>query len=267
MRVKIIAIIPAKNEANYLNKTLNHLKRQTIPLNKIIVVDDASTDETPEIARKHQCKIIRIERKASYELAGLHLPRIINRALKTRDVKQANYIMILGADHLLPSNYIEKILNEMIKDSKLVIASGVIKGEESRLPRGSGRIYKSMILKLMNYNFPINYGWEAYPIYLALKHGLKVKAFSRLITVTQRKTSMTPQKYFNLGRGMRALSYHPIYALARILKVALKSIPSALKMLAGYLTPTESLNLSNWMKNYQKRRVVGWMKTKLFSQP
>ncbi|MGI9565896.1 MAG: hypothetical protein ACR2LL_02635 [Nitrosopumilus sp.] len=41
--------------------------------------------------------------------------------------------MILGADHILPPNYISKIAVEMDQNNLLVIASGVIKGEAQEI--------------------------------------------------------------------------------------------------------------------------------------
>jgi glycosyltransferase involved in cell wall biosynthesis len=53
----ISIIIPAKNEAQSLAKILSALKEQQYAA-EIIVVDDASTDETPSICKAHQVKVV-----------------------------------------------------------------------------------------------------------------------------------------------------------------------------------------------------------------
>jgi cellulose synthase/poly-beta-1,6-N-acetylglucosamine synthase-like glycosyltransferase len=58
-------VIPAFNSAKYIGQTLERLKVLDYPQDKIeiIVVDDASTDNTGEIAKKYGCKVIRRNKK------------------------------------------------------------------------------------------------------------------------------------------------------------------------------------------------------------
>ena len=76
----------------------------------------------------------------------------IRECLKDRNVK---YILILGANDILPPSYIEKIIQEMEKNPKLVIASGYIVGEpfSEEKPRGSGRIFKTWFLRKFGKEF------------------------------------------------------------------------------------------------------------------
>lgn len=50
-------ILPARNEAEGLNKLLPALRAQ-MPQAEIVVVDDASTDETPKVCAKHNVKVV-----------------------------------------------------------------------------------------------------------------------------------------------------------------------------------------------------------------
>jgi phosphatidyl-myo-inositol dimannoside synthase len=54
----ISVIIPAFNSSKTITKTLQGLQAQTLKPIEIIVVDDGSTDETAEIAKKFQVKLI-----------------------------------------------------------------------------------------------------------------------------------------------------------------------------------------------------------------
>ena len=50
-KLKVVAVIVARNEKESIWETIDSLKQQTLSLDKIIVVNDGSTDETVEIAR------------------------------------------------------------------------------------------------------------------------------------------------------------------------------------------------------------------------
>ncbi|MFX0023955.1 MAG: glycosyltransferase family A protein, partial [Candidatus Hermodarchaeota archaeon] len=63
-------IIRTKNEERYLEHVLLMLKKQTYRNFEIVIVDDNSTDKTVEIAKKYNCKIVKIpEGKFNYPYA------------------------------------------------------------------------------------------------------------------------------------------------------------------------------------------------------
>jgi glycosyltransferase involved in cell wall biosynthesis len=47
----VSAVIPVRNGANYLAEAIESCLRQTFPVHELFVVDDGSTDGTPDIAR------------------------------------------------------------------------------------------------------------------------------------------------------------------------------------------------------------------------
>lgn len=51
--IKLSVIIPAKNEEQYIEKTLSAIKQQCLPGDEIIVVADACKDKTITIAKRH----------------------------------------------------------------------------------------------------------------------------------------------------------------------------------------------------------------------
>jgi glycosyltransferase involved in cell wall biosynthesis len=71
----ISCIVPVYNNASYLAEALDSILSQTQPITEIIVVDDGSTDATPEVAAKysHSTRYIRQENRgpAAARNAGL----------------------------------------------------------------------------------------------------------------------------------------------------------------------------------------------------
>ncbi len=55
----VSAIVPCYNGARWLAEALESIKAQSLPVQEVIVVDDASTDTSAEIAQKHGALVIR----------------------------------------------------------------------------------------------------------------------------------------------------------------------------------------------------------------
>jgi glycosyltransferase involved in cell wall biosynthesis len=56
---RVSAIVPCYNGARWLPEALESIKAQSLPVQEIILVDDASTDNSAEIAQKHGALVIR----------------------------------------------------------------------------------------------------------------------------------------------------------------------------------------------------------------
>ena len=54
---KFSIVIPARNEEAGLSRLLPNLK-SSFPQAEILIVDDGSTDRTPEIARQHGAQVV-----------------------------------------------------------------------------------------------------------------------------------------------------------------------------------------------------------------
>ncbi len=64
-KVKVSVVIPAFNSAKTIATTLNGLNAQTLKPLEVVVVDDGSTDDTSEIAKKFNVQLIRQENKGA----------------------------------------------------------------------------------------------------------------------------------------------------------------------------------------------------------
>jgi cellulose synthase/poly-beta-1,6-N-acetylglucosamine synthase-like glycosyltransferase len=59
VRAPLTVIVPAYNEAESLEDTILSIQQQTLPPEEIIVIDDCSTDDTAEVARRLGATVIR----------------------------------------------------------------------------------------------------------------------------------------------------------------------------------------------------------------
>ncbi|HEX5732936.1 MAG TPA: glycosyltransferase [Blastocatellia bacterium] len=93
----ISVIIPCYNQARYLGEAINSVNDQAYSNLEVIVVDDGSTDETPEVAARYsQVKCIRQENQ------GLAAAR--NRGV---EASRGEYVVFLDADDRLVRGAIE----------------------------------------------------------------------------------------------------------------------------------------------------------------
>jgi len=257
--IKTIAVIPARNEEKYLPKTLVSLKNQTLPLNEIIVVNDGSLDKTAEIARKHECTIIDLPYHERNFVGRPELAERFNAGFQLAKERTPDYILVIGADTILPPEYVEKIVMELEKNNKLIMASGRIKGEvhTESAPRGSGRIIDVPFWeKVNNVKYPVSYGFEGWLGYKAMQLGFEIKAFYNIIFSTQRSTGKKTEEMQYWGRGMYAMGVDWKYAIFRSLTYFFRSPKLGVYLFWGWIRhkDVERLEIADWVNQMQKKR-------------
>lgn len=109
MKLPISIIIPAFNEGHYLPKLLKSIQKQSILPKEITVADAFSVDNTKEIAKAFNCKLV---------TGGLPAKSRNNGAKKATQP----ILLFLDADVVLPPHFLEKTFKEMT-ERKLDIAS------------------------------------------------------------------------------------------------------------------------------------------------
>lgn len=258
--VKIGVVIPARNEEKYLGKTLECLLNQTRKPDVVVVVDDGSSDNTAEIAKQFGVTVLRRPNRDYSVLGTPEEAEVRNVGFRFLDkIGGFDYVMVLDADQMLSRDYIEKIIAEMEKNRRLVLASGRIVGEMTRTPRGSGRVYRFAFLREIGF-FPINYGAESYTMCKALEKGYEIKVVEDALAFGQRKTSFSFEKMYALGRGKRALRDDPIYVLWDFLLMFFRSPKGAISMLSGYLSfdvkKYSDLNFGKWQRSTLIKRLL-----------
>ncbi len=268
---RIATIIPARNEEKFIGETLTALLNQDINDNYIIVVNDGSEDKTKEVVASFpNVELINIENRGFDAHGTPILARVINQGLeKLIPETSYDYIMILGSDHILPSNYIRKILDYMDHNSGIAICSGQIKNEKSKVPRGSGRIIRSDFWKSIGFQYPLKFGFETYLLIKAQQLGYRIEILDDLISVTNRPTRRYYKKeaYISYGKSLRALGYVQLYSLGRIGLISLKNPKGAVYMLQGYISRDIEFyeeDFRSFLKYIQYGRLKQYIKSFLF---
>lgn len=235
-KIRVFTFLPARDEEKNLPDTLTSLTNQTLKPFKILVINDASIDQTREIAEAYSVNVINLtDRHPSYSSPerGWMLALVWNHAFPPP--KNTDYILQMGADVILPPDYIERMVELMEQNSRLVIASGMIEGEKTLKShvRGAGRLYKAWFWNQHIRQFPLIYCTESYPLYKALTLGFEVQSFPDIIMKTQRPTNLYKAKY---GYAMRELGYFPPFALAKCFLSFLMAHKTGVTMFRTYLT-------------------------------
>lgn len=243
-QIKVAVLIIARNESKLIPTTIQHLLNQDLKPYRIIVVNDGSTDDTGKLAASLGVEVInRPIRKVDFR-SQKGLTETINVGLQElHKDKECEFIMRLDADHVLPKNYLSTIISRMVKNPEIALASGVIDGEYSTFPRGSGRVVRVSFWNKIGMIFPINYGPDAYLALKALSLKYKIFSYPDLITHTLRKTGSgrNPKLFGNKGKALKALGYTFPYVLLTFL-ILLKSNPKgSFYMMKGYLSKYEEL--------------------------
>ena len=120
-------IIPTYNEEKFISLTLQSILEQTVLPSKVVVVNDNSTDKTPEIVSEFASKFPFIT-LVNTTSETLHLPgskviNAFNKGLETVD-DHYNLIVKADADLIFPNNYFETIIRHFQSDEKIGMAGG-----------------------------------------------------------------------------------------------------------------------------------------------
>jgi len=120
-------IIPTYNEESFIQLTLDSLANQTVLPSKVIVVNDNSTDKTPEIVStfaKENPFVSLINRNSE----AIHLPgsKVIQAFHEGEKYIDDNYDILvkIDGDLIFPPNYFETIINHFESDSRIGMAGG-----------------------------------------------------------------------------------------------------------------------------------------------
>ena len=114
----VSVITPAYNHGRYIGRCIDSLLAQTHTNWELVVVDDGSTDDTPEVVKSYtdpRIRYVRQENQGVMNLAGT-----INRGVR---MTQGELVTMLGSDDMWPPYRLEKQI-PVFEDPNVVLCFG-----------------------------------------------------------------------------------------------------------------------------------------------
>lgn len=111
----VSVIIPLSNKADYIAETLASINAQTWPNIEVIVVENNSSDNSYEVAKKHagrNVKVFRTKKKSASAARNVGLR-----------VAKGDFVQFLDADDLLSPTKIESQINALAQNHQLAICN------------------------------------------------------------------------------------------------------------------------------------------------
>ena len=112
---KVAILMPVRNVENYIDSAIASLRAQSWQNIEIVIVDDASTDLTVEIASKHALQDARVHLLQQSARGGPYVAR--NRAILQTD---AEFVTVLDGDDWAHPHRIELQIKQLLASSKLI---------------------------------------------------------------------------------------------------------------------------------------------------
>jgi len=255
-------MVPVWNEEKYIKVCLRSIMKQSIKPNKVIIVDDGSTDNTPKIIKDFSHYPFFTVRRERTDKFHNYARAIREASIFLQD--DADYIAILDSDTIIESKYYEKILTFLQKKPQLGLTGGILVGEDIS-PRfyglgpyvyGANRVYTRECWFTLNQGKILKdlvSGVDTYHYIRAFLLGYEPEICLTAKSWSLRPTPLTHRRLFNRGFVCWKLGYYPWYIFLRAL------INKSPHMLAGYLsarfTGEEMWKTKNYVRFTQRERI------------
>ncbi|WP_291275174.1 glycosyltransferase family 2 protein [Flavobacterium sp.] len=235
--MKYYVIIPAYNEEAFIALTLQSLVEQTILPNKLVVVNDNSTDKTAEIVLEYASKYSFIE-LVNKKSDTIHLPgsKVIQAFYEGKKHLDDKYDIIvkIDADLIFPNHYFETIINHFQSDENIGMAGGfcyVEKNNEWVLEsltdkdhiRGALKSYRRAAFEQIG-GLQAQMGWDTVDELLCKFYNWKIVTDEHLHVKHLKPTgaSYNQSARFKQGEAFYTLGYGFFITVIASLKLALR---------------------------------------------
>ena len=188
--MKYVALTSGRNEERFIRQTVEAVLALDPPPLVYVVVDDNSTDKTPEILSEYkEITILRLK-NPRHETRGVNLAWALNSGVKkaTKLVPDWNYLLKIDADSVLPRDYFKKLYDKFRENPNLGVSSGTPYDEKVWRGRASdgAKIYRRKCWEDIDHFTPGN-AFDTLALIQAKQHGWIVESFTE-IKYTQLRT-------------------------------------------------------------------------------
>jgi poly-beta-1,6-N-acetyl-D-glucosamine synthase len=278
---KYIIITPARDEEEFLERTILSVAGQTILPIQWIIVNDGSRDRTGEIIDRYSdiypWITARHRPNRGYREAGGGVMNTFYDGYEQIESPEWGYLVKLDADLSFPHDYFERCFAEFEKDSLLGIGGGGIYHEvDGQLKleenpkfhvRGATKIYKRKCWDELGGLLRAP-GWDTIDELKANMLGWSTRSFLDLRVSHYRFTGAADGAWKDCiknGRANYITGYHPVFMMVKCLRRLAKKpyLSGSVGLMWGFLssywkrTPqVEDRKLINYTRSQQMRRLM-----------
>ncbi len=239
---RLLLITPARNEAEHLERTLASVAAQTRAPDLWLVIDDGSTDATPEIlhrwmARLPYLEVLRTRRQDPADSDGLAVAAeavAFNRAVDSVALGEFSHVGKLDADIELCPDYFQRLLDRSAVEVDLGIVGGTLfedhghgwrpTGGPEHHVRGALKLYRRDCLEALGGGIEERLGWDTIDEVEARMRGYRTRTLPQptahhLRPVASRGGILRGRA--RLGRAAYILRYSPWWVAAKSARMAL----------------------------------------------
>lgn len=230
MPYRLVIISPCRDEAQFLAVTLNSMVNQTRPPHRWLIVDDGSTDATPEIVSRFAAaypwiELLRRERPGTRQL-GPGVVSAFNAGLAHLGDDPYDIIAKFDCDLEFEPDCVAAILAHF-EDPQVGMAGGatylklgnklILESPVSYHVPGQAKFYRRACFEAIGGLQPI-YGWDIIDETDARRRGWRTIGDHSIPIIHHRLQGSSfgiIQGRLIWGRGAYAIGSHPLFALAR----------------------------------------------------
>jgi biofilm PGA synthesis N-glycosyltransferase PgaC len=125
---RYVLITPCRDEQEFARRTLESVANQTVPPALWIIVDDGSTDQTPQILAEYVAKLpyIKVIRRTDrgFRKLGGGVIDAFYEGYELINPEEFDYVCKLDLDLDLPPRYFETLMQKMEQNPRIGTASG-----------------------------------------------------------------------------------------------------------------------------------------------
>lgn len=278
--MRYYVVIPAHNEAGFIQKTLQSLVDQSLLPEKVIVVNDHSTDNTEQLIGQYAQKypmFTKINAESSEDhMPGSKVVNAFNKGLEQLD-DHYDFIVKLDADIILPINYFSTVAQVFEKDPSIGIAGGFAYEEDQHGNwvlnhpmhkdhiRGAFKAYTNPAFKAIK-GLRCAMGWDTLDELLARHQGYRIQSIESLKVKHLRPTGKSYNKKARLlqGKAMYTMGYGFALTFIASVKMALmnRKPKVVLDNLSGYFDAKKSQTSlivskeeAQFIRNYRWKKI------------
>src|SRR4029077_2863325 len=252
-----VLITPARNEAQFIEGTIESVVAQTVRPLKWIIVSDGSTDGTDELVRKYTTHFPWIELVQMPERSERHFVGKVYAFnagyARTQDVEYY-VIASLDADVSFSAEYFEFLLQKLAEDPTLGLVGTPFKEGSNQTydyrftsiehVSGACQVFRRQCFEDIGVYVPIKNGIDHIAVVTARMRGWKTRTFPEKHCFHHRAMGTaqggTLTARFRLGANDYAIGNHPLWETFRTLYQMSKKpyLIGGLAILSGYLWAT-----------------------------